>query len=308
MAITVQNPSSESAGERHPDELDKKDRVRRGRLLPDHLHLDPHPRPLRPGEEPPGLDPRLRQPHGRARGRPPRGDRRPGRHRHRRHAVPGGQTAERRRRAGLCRRSRPGSRHDLHRRRQPAVAGDLAAGPGRSGRSKRGRAGHHQRVARRGLQLDVPALTEPHAGLQRTAAGLLDVPVPARAPHHSLGRAHRSPVPHLHRHRDAVRRLEAGLPPARRSPGGCLGAVAGRVAGRQGLPALPDHRRNGRRPARRAPTRTSRPDLRQHDTAGPSPRARPVPRRQPGPLCRWPCCTDAGLTGPGARAGSRRRR
>ena len=150
-------------------------------------------------------------------------------------------------RAGLCRRPRPGSRHDLHRRRQPAVAGDLAAGPGRSGRSKRGRARHHRRVARRGLQLDVPALTEPHAGLQRTAAGLLDVPLPPRAPHHSRGRAHRRPVPHLHRHRNAVRRLQAGLPPARRSPGGCLGAVAGRVAGRQGLQAFPDHRRNGRR-------------------------------------------------------------
>ena len=41
------------------------------------------------------------------------------------------------------------------------------------GRSKRGRARHHQRVARRGLQLDVPARTDPHAGHQRTAAGHL---------------------------------------------------------------------------------------------------------------------------------------
>jgi D-arabinose 1-dehydrogenase-like Zn-dependent alcohol dehydrogenase len=41
---------------------------------------------------------------------------------------------------------------------------------------------HHRRVARRGLQLDVPARTEPHAGHQRPAAGLLAVPVPPRAP------------------------------------------------------------------------------------------------------------------------------
>ena len=84
-----------------------------------------------------------------------------------------------------------------------------------------------------------------------------------------------------------VRRHEAGPPPARRGPGGCLGAVAGSLAGRQGLQALPDHRRNGRCQHVRAPTRTSRPDPRQHDTAGPS--------RGPGrvravslPLCGWP--------------------
>ena len=59
----------------------------------------------------------------RAARRPARGDRRPGRHRHRRHAVPGGQAAERRLRAGLCRRPRPGSRHHLHRRLQPALPG-----------------------------------------------------------------------------------------------------------------------------------------------------------------------------------------
>ena len=38
--------------------------------------------------------------------------------------------------------------------------------------------------------------------------------------------------------------LRRGL--ARRTPGGCLGAVAGRLAGRQGLQALPDHSRNDR--------------------------------------------------------------
>ena len=89
------NPSSETNGEKSPDDLDEEDRARRGHLLPDHLHLDPHTRPLRPHQKPPGLDPRLRRPHRRAGGRLPRGDRRPGRHRHRRHAVPGGQAAER---------------------------------------------------------------------------------------------------------------------------------------------------------------------------------------------------------------------
>src|SRR6266581_63274 len=84
------NHGNETAGETNPDDLNQEDRARRGRLLPDHLRLDPHTRPLRPGEEPPGLDPRLRHPHGRARRRPPRVDRRAGRHRHRRHAVPGG--------------------------------------------------------------------------------------------------------------------------------------------------------------------------------------------------------------------------
>src|SRR5712664_1416239 len=43
----------------------------------------------------------------RARGRLPRADRRPRRHRHRRHAVPGSQAAERRRRAWLCHLSPP---------------------------------------------------------------------------------------------------------------------------------------------------------------------------------------------------------
>ena len=53
---------------------------------------------------------------------------------------------------------------DLHRRHQPPVTRDPATGPGRSGRSKCGHARHHRRVARRGLQLDVPAQPEPHAG------------------------------------------------------------------------------------------------------------------------------------------------
>ena len=52
MATTVRTPATKRAGERNPDEFDEEDRARRGRLLPDHLHLDPHPGPLRPGEEP----------------------------------------------------------------------------------------------------------------------------------------------------------------------------------------------------------------------------------------------------------------
>ena len=91
---------------------------------------------------------------------------------------------------------------------------------------------------------------------QRTAAGLLAVPVPACAPHHSRARTHRSPPAHRRRIRNIVRRHRARLllGRAHRTPGGCLGAVAWRVAGRQGLQALPDHRCNGRRQhaARRA--------------------------------------------------------
>ena len=42
------NPSNERTDERSPDDLDQEDRARRGRLLPDHLHLDPHPQaPIR---------------------------------------------------------------------------------------------------------------------------------------------------------------------------------------------------------------------------------------------------------------------
>ena len=149
-------------------------------------------------------------------------------------------------------------------------------------RSNRGRAGHHRRVARRGLQLDVPALTEPHAGHQRTAAGLLAVPVPARAPHHS--RASGSSAPRSSSAPSSPRCSAASscqLPRARRSPGGCLGAVAGRVAGRQGLPALPDHRRNGRRGQHAARLPGGRGlTSRQDDTAGP-PRGPAVSVPQP---------------------------
>ena len=52
MATTVRTPATKAA-EKNPDDLTEEDRARRGRLLPDHLRLDPHPRPLRPREEPP---------------------------------------------------------------------------------------------------------------------------------------------------------------------------------------------------------------------------------------------------------------
>ena len=49
MTITAPNHSNETS----PDGPDAQDRARRGRALPDHLHLDPDPRPLRPGAERP---------------------------------------------------------------------------------------------------------------------------------------------------------------------------------------------------------------------------------------------------------------
>jgi hypothetical protein len=94
-------------------------------------------------------------------GRTPRGDRRPGRHRHRRHAVPGGQAAERGHGARLRRRSHPRGRHDLHRCREPPLARTPATGPRGSGRGRHGLARHHRRVARRDLQRDVPPRTDP---------------------------------------------------------------------------------------------------------------------------------------------------
>ena len=56
----------------------------------------------------------VRLPHGRGRGRPPRGDRRAGLDRHRRHAVPGGQWRTKAR-AGLRRHPHRRSGHDLDR-------------------------------------------------------------------------------------------------------------------------------------------------------------------------------------------------
>jgi hypothetical protein len=70
--------------------------------------------------------------------------------------------------------------------------------------------------------------------------------------------AHRSPSAHHCRHRNPVRRHRPILllGRARRTPGGCLGTVAGRLAGRQGLQALPHHKPNDRdRQATRLPRR-----------------------------------------------------
>jgi hypothetical protein len=101
----------------------------------------------------------------------------------------------------------------------------------------------NRRDARRGLQLDIPAFPEPHAGHQRPAAGLLDVPVPPGAPHHSRDGTHRRPPAHYRRIRNAVRAAllvgRARATPG--DPGGCLGVLAGRLAGSQGLQGLPDH-------------------------------------------------------------------
>ena len=100
---------------------------------------------------------------------------------------------------------------------------------------------------------------------------------------------------------------EAGLPHTRRAPGGGLGVLAGCVAGREGLQALPDHCRNERgQHAARRPGRRGLTPARRRGRA--LPRARPFPRRQPGPPCRWPCFADAALTGHSVWAGSRRLR
>ena len=92
-------------------------------------------------------------------------------------------------------------------------------------------------------------------------------------------------------------------PQSRWLPGSCRWAC-GWSSRASGLPRSPPQ---WTPPARRAPTRTSRPDPRQDDTAGPSPGPGRIRVCSPA-VRRWRCCTDAGLTGPGARAGSRQRR
>ena len=77
-------------------------------------------------------------------------------------------------RAGLRRRADPGSRRHLRRRRQPArrIVTLRQAGAGADALVT------GQALARP-VQLDVPARAEPHAGRERPAAGLPDVPVRA---------------------------------------------------------------------------------------------------------------------------------
>jgi DNA-binding SARP family transcriptional activator len=90
------------------------ERLDRGTASKLMLVSDPHTRPLQLGEGPPGLDPHLRLPHRHARGRLPRGDRRPSRHRHRRHVS----NVYRRTAQNPCSRGASRSRHRW--RRQPA--------------------------------------------------------------------------------------------------------------------------------------------------------------------------------------------
>ena len=63
-------------------------------------------------------------------------------------------------------------------------------------------------------------------------------------------------------------------------PGGCLGVLAGRVAGRQGLQSLPDHRRNGPPPPAGRPPGRHR--LTVGNTAGPEGPGRVVLQRPAG--------------------------
>ena len=85
------------SNETSPDELIEEDRADRGRDLLDHLHLDPDPRPVRPGAERSELHRRAWPGHPRDPRRRPGDHRGPRLHRHRGRAVPGGQAAERRR-------------------------------------------------------------------------------------------------------------------------------------------------------------------------------------------------------------------
>ena len=245
MATTAE--PERTAAKRVPMDPAEEDRARRGHLLPDHLHLDPHARPLRPGEKPPGLDPQLRRPHCRARGRLPRGDRRPGRHRHRRHPVPGPQAAERRPRARLRHRPRPRRRHDLRRRRQPALAGDLAAAPGRSGRSNTAAlittGASHVAVYNWTFllgQSTMPAINALLLGTLLYRSRLVPRALPvlgsSEPPCSSLPTSQRYSAP------------SASTPPwpRRRTPDSRLGVLPGRLAGRQGLQPLPHHGRNDR--------------------------------------------------------------
>ena len=77
-------------------------------------------------------------------------------------------------------------------------------------------------------------------GGERIVAGLPDVPVGPRAPPHSGPGTHRSPPDHLVHDRNHVRRQRAGVRVAghRDRPDLPVGAVARRMAGRQGLQAL----------------------------------------------------------------------
>ena len=179
-------------------------------------------------------------------GGPPRGHRCPGRHRHRRHAVPGNQAAERRHGARLRRRSHPRGRHDLHRCPEPALAGTPATGPRHSGRADTtslvttgaSLVSTYNGTLLLGQTL-MPCMSAVLLGTLMYRSGL----VPRAPP----DRTHRSPpADHLH-HRGAVRRHRADLrlDGDRDPPGGPVGVLAGSVDDLQGLPAFPHHNWNG---------------------------------------------------------------
>ena len=65
----------------------------------------------------------------------------------------------------------------------------------------------------RHLRLDLPALAEPHAGLQRAVPGLRDVPVRPRAAHPADHGTRRRPAAARLRHRDLLRRSSTGSAP-----------------------------------------------------------------------------------------------
>src|SRR4051794_24050431 len=144
--------------------------------------------------------------------------------------------------------SRAGSNHHHDRHDEPVGRRHPATGPGRRDRSERRDARHHRAIARSGPRLDVPARTRPDAGDRRPAAGLADVPLPARAPHHPDAGTHRGASAHRGRHRNLLRPYRAGLRVVRDrdTAGGGLGGLPRRVAGREGLPAVAHHQRADR--------------------------------------------------------------
>ena len=180
----------------------------------------------------------------------------------------------------------------------------LRAGPGRRGRSKCSRTRYHRRVARRHLQLGVPARAEPHTWHQRTAAGHPAVPVPARAPHHSVVGADRRPLLICTVMATIFSRFKLGSPNSPHSRG-CLGTVARPLAHRQGLQALCHH---GELTAASNAQSTGDVSLRPRRSGGAARRPMPQGLRPPGksgpqadaplaagPVASWLSAIPAGM-------------
>ena len=262
-----------------------------------------------PVQEPSVLDPQLRQQHRRALRRLPRSHRRPRRHRHRRHAVPGGQAAERGGRPGVRHRPRPRRRHDLRRRRQPPVDRHLATRPGGASGANAAAlvttAASHVAVYKWTFLLGqtlMPAINALLLGsfLYRSrlvprilpVIGLIGAPLLISAVIAKLfGGSITTP-------RGRRSRPSRSLPGS--SPSAC-----GWSSRASGPPQSPPQ---WTPPARRAPTRTSRPDPPAGRYGRALPRARPYPRRQPVAGADGRASLMPGLTGRAARARSRRRR